>query len=47
MDAYFFNELKSHPRITNAQRFSATPSRRGHLQSVLRDETLRHRLFRA
>ena len=26
---------------------SASPSRRGHLQSVLRDETLRHRLFRA
>ena len=28
-------------------RVSAVPSRRGHLPSVLRDETLRHRLFRA
>ena len=34
-------------RITNTPRVSAVPSRRGHLQSVLRDETLRHRLFRA
>ena len=33
-------------RITNTPRVSAVPSRRGHLQSVLRDETLRHRLFR-
>ena len=28
-------------------RVSAAPSRRGHLQSVLRDETLQRRLFRA
>ena len=34
-------------RITNTPRVSAVPSRRGHLQSVLRDETLRHRPFRA
>ena len=34
-------------RITNAPRVSAAPSHRGHLQSVLRDETLLHRLFRA
>ena len=38
------------PRMHGLQmppRVSAAPSRRGHLQSVLRDETLRHRLFRA
>ena len=36
-----FHRLQMPPRV------SAAPSRRGHLQSVLRDETLRHRLFRA
>ena len=47
LDDFWSSRIDKSHGLQMPPRVSAAPSRRGHLQSVLRDETLRHRLFRA